>query len=68
MSTEPMTTPPSRVVKTIVIGSHSRVMDLGLTEHQAMDFDDIEANFKKLLEELNIKWDTIKIEVKKYDE
>ncbi len=61
------TVPPARVVKTIVIGSHSRVMDLGLTEEQAMDFDDIESNFKRLLEELNIEWDTIKIEVKKYD-
>ncbi len=68
MTLEPKTMPSSKVVKTIVIGSHSRVMNLGLTEVQAMDFDDIESNFKKLLEELNIEWDTIKIEVKKYDD
>lgn len=51
-------------MKTIVLGHHSRVSDLTMTEEQDIYLSEVLSDLKEVLDKM-MEWDTIRIEIKK---
>ena len=59
--------PPKIILAIASIGHHSRVSNLVMTDEQTMRLNFAEAELKDIFDELFPEWDTINIEVSKYE-
>ena len=59
--------PKPKVLAIISIGHHSRASNLVITEEQRRDLEDVQSKLTEFFDGLFPEWDTINIEVSKYE-
>ncbi len=59
--------PPKTILVMMSIGHHSRVSNLSITEEQRRNLEDVQSKLMEFFDGLFPDWDTINIEVSKYE-